>query len=112
MFVLVDDWAAEAGFQNHNRREHEARADFDEGDFSVVAGVGGFGLVGRSRFRRGFVVGIRVGFRDGRLADLVASNPNLSVCEREAKDVVDERLGFPRAFGDAEDVHQEFTDYE
>lgn len=48
--VLVDDWAAETGLEDHDRGEDEAGTDFDEGEFRrcfvvVVEGDGfGFGF--------------------------------------------------------------------
>ena len=55
---------------------------------------------------------IIVGFSDLRLIDLEAPDPDLAVREREAHDVVNERFGFPCAFGDAEDMGEELFDDE
>ena len=47
---------------------------------------------------------------DCSLADLKAPYPYLSICNREAHDVVHEWLGFSCALGHAKDVCEKFFD--
>lgn len=109
--ILIQNRPAETRFQDHDRREDEARADFNEGKFGIEVSV--MGGCSRRFGRLGFVGRSGVGFGDGGgFADFEAADPDFVVGERETHDVVDEWFGFARAFGYTEYVCEEFLDYE
>lgn len=101
LLILVDHRSAERALEDHNRREHEARADLDEAELRLHA-PDLLRLLGRR------LVGVVASteLRRDRLVDLVVPDPDLAVGEREAHDVVDEGLGLARALGHAEDVQE------
>lgn len=106
--VLVNDWAAEARFKYDNRGEDETWTDLDETDFGIAWPLANFRCYCCAN---GSIFSCGVPLRNRRLTDLKTPYPYFAIGNCEAHDMIDERLGFPCALGNAENMCEEFFDH-
>ncbi len=111
LLILIDNRAAKTRFLDNDRREYESGADFHKtdvklasirlGDLGCWFVVLGVGVSGRGSFL----------FPWFAFVDLEDADPDFTVGDGEAHDVVDEGLDFSACLGHAEDLSEELFDH-